>query len=47
MLVDVNAGSAVRQTTLGELGELSYARIILSEFIYNRGAEIFGETESR
>jgi CRP/FNR family nitrogen fixation transcriptional regulator len=46
MLVNINAASASRQSTLGELGELSRARIILSEFKYNRGAEIYGEAES-
>src|SRR6185437_17102423 len=30
---------------LGELGSLSQAEIILSEFKYRRGAEIFGESE--
>ena len=28
-----------------ELGELSRARVILSEFKYNKGTEIFGEAE--
>jgi CRP/FNR family transcriptional regulator, nitrogen fixation regulation protein len=46
MLVNINAASAGRQSALGELGELSRARIILSEFKYNRGAEIYGEAES-
>jgi CRP/FNR family transcriptional regulator, nitrogen fixation regulation protein len=46
MLVNINAASASRQSALGELGELSRARIILSEFKYNRGAEIYGEAES-
>src|SRR6185437_10713728 len=30
---------------LGELGSLSQAEIVLSEFKYRRGAEIFGEAE--
>jgi CRP/FNR family nitrogen fixation transcriptional regulator len=46
MLVNINAASAARQSALGELGELSRARVILSEFKYNRGAEIYGEAES-
>jgi CRP/FNR family transcriptional regulator, nitrogen fixation regulation protein len=46
MLVNINAASAGRQSALGELGELSRARVILSEFKYNRGAEIYGEAES-
>jgi CRP/FNR family transcriptional regulator, nitrogen fixation regulation protein len=46
MLVNINAASAGRQSALGELGELSRARIILSEFKYNRGAEIYGEAEA-
>jgi CRP/FNR family nitrogen fixation transcriptional regulator len=45
MLVNINAASAARQSGLGELGELSRARVILSEFKYNRGAEIYGEAE--
>jgi CRP/FNR family transcriptional regulator, nitrogen fixation regulation protein len=45
MLVNINAASARRQSALSELGELSRARVILSEFKYNRGAEIYGETE--
>ena len=45
MLVNVNAASAVRQSTLGQLGELSRARVILSEFKYNRAGEIYGEAE--
>jgi len=45
MLVNVNAASAGKQNALGELGELSRARVNLSEFRYNRSAEIYGETE--
>jgi CRP/FNR family nitrogen fixation transcriptional regulator len=45
MLVNINAASAGRQSALGELGELSRARVILSEFKYNRGTEIYGEAE--
>src|SRR5580692_9189893 len=45
MLVNINAASAGRQNTLGQLGELSRARVILSEFKYNRHAEIYGEAE--
>jgi CRP/FNR family nitrogen fixation transcriptional regulator len=45
MLVNLNAGSANRPRFLGELGSLSRTEIILSEFKYSRGAEIFGEDE--
>src|SRR5580692_208888 len=45
MLVNINAASAGRQSALGELGELSRARVTLSQFKYNRGSEIYGETE--
>src|SRR5580692_9784014 len=45
MLVNINAASAGKQSALGELGELSRSRVILSEFKYNRGTEIFGEAE--
>jgi CRP/FNR family nitrogen fixation transcriptional regulator len=45
MLVNINAASAGRQSALGELGELSRARVNLSEFKYNRGGEIYGEAE--
>ena len=45
MLVNMNAASAGRQSALGELGELSRARVILSEFKYNRATEIYGEAE--
>jgi CRP/FNR family nitrogen fixation transcriptional regulator len=45
MLVNINAASAGRQSTLGQLGELSRARVILSEYKYNRAAEIYGEAE--
>jgi CRP/FNR family transcriptional regulator, nitrogen fixation regulation protein len=46
VLININAASAARQCALGELGGLSRARINLSEFKYNRGAEIYGEAES-
>src|SRR5580700_4397454 len=45
MLVNINAASAGRQSARGGLGELSRARVILSEFKYNGGAVIYGETE--
>ena len=45
MFVNVNANSANRQKFTGELGGLARAEVILSEFKYNRGAEIFGEAE--
>jgi len=43
--VNINAASAGRQSARGELGELSRTRVILSEFKYSRGAEIYRETE--
>src|SRR5215212_3324321 len=45
MLINVNAASYGKQNALGELGELSRARVNLSEFRYNRSAEIYGEAE--
>ena len=45
MFVNVNANPASRQKFTGELGGLARAEIILSEFKYNHGAEIFGEAE--
>ena len=45
MFVNVNAHPGSRPRVLGELGELSRARAILSEFKYDKGTEIYGETE--
>jgi CRP/FNR family nitrogen fixation transcriptional regulator len=45
MFVNLNTGPANRPRFLGELGSLSQNEIILSEFKYRRGAEIFGEAE--
>jgi CRP/FNR family nitrogen fixation transcriptional regulator len=45
MFVSVSGASASRPRFLGELGDLSQNEIILSEFKYRRGAEIFGEAE--
>jgi CRP/FNR family transcriptional regulator, nitrogen fixation regulation protein len=45
MFVNFNAGPANGPRFLGELGKLSQNEIILSEFKYRRGAEIFGEAE--
>src|SRR6266550_5740804 len=45
MFVNVNANPGSRPRALGELGELSRARVFLSEFKYNKGTEIFGEAE--
>jgi CRP/FNR family nitrogen fixation transcriptional regulator len=45
MFVNLNNGPANRPRFLGELGNLSQNEIILSEFKYRRGAEIFGEAE--
>ncbi len=45
MFVNVSAHPGSKPKPLGQLGELSRARVIPSEFKYNRGTEIFGETE--
>jgi CRP/FNR family transcriptional regulator, nitrogen fixation regulation protein len=45
MFVNLNGSPASRPRFLGELGALSEADVLLSEFKYNRGAEIFGEAE--
>ena len=45
MFVNNNANPASRPRFLGELGRLSRADVVLSEFKYNRGEEIFGESE--
>jgi CRP/FNR family nitrogen fixation transcriptional regulator len=45
MFINVNAHPSTRPKALGELGELSRARIVLSEFKYDRGAEIYGQAE--
>src|ERR1700742_45108 len=45
MFVSVSGATAHRPRFLGELGNLSQNDIILSEFKYRRGAEIFGEAE--
>src|SRR6201987_4075364 len=44
MFVNAGGGSG-RPRFLGELGSLAQNEIILSEFKYRRGAEIFGEAE--
>lgn len=45
MFININAHPSTRPKALGELGELSRARIVLSEFKYDRGAEIYGQAE--
>jgi CRP/FNR family nitrogen fixation transcriptional regulator len=45
MFVNLNANPSNRPRFLGELGALSQAEIVLSEFKYRRGAEVFGEAE--
>jgi CRP/FNR family transcriptional regulator, nitrogen fixation regulation protein len=45
MFVNINANPATKPRFVGELGGLPRAEVILSEFKYNRGAEIFGEAE--
>jgi CRP/FNR family nitrogen fixation transcriptional regulator len=45
MFVNLNVNPSGRPRFLGELGKLSQAEVLLSEFKYNRGIEIFGEAE--
>ena len=45
MFVNLNGNPASRPRFIGELGALSQSDILLSEFKYNRGGEIFGEAE--
>jgi CRP/FNR family nitrogen fixation transcriptional regulator len=45
MFVNLSSSPASRPRFLGELGSLPENEIILSEFKYRRGAEIFGEAE--
>ncbi len=45
MFVNVNAHPGSRPKALGELGDLSRARIVPSEFRYEKGTEIYGEAE--
>ena len=45
MFVNVNAHPGSKPKALGELGQLSRARVILSEFRFDRGTEIYGQAE--
>src|SRR5215475_6207983 len=45
MFINLNGSPTHRPRFLGELGSLSQTEVILSEFKYRRGAEIFGEAE--
>jgi CRP/FNR family nitrogen fixation transcriptional regulator len=45
MFVNVNAHPGSQPKISGQLGELSRARVALSEFKYVRGTEIYGEAE--
>src|SRR6185312_1636062 len=45
MFVNLNVNPAGRPRFLGELAALAQAEVLLSEFKYNRGGEIFGEAE--
>src|SRR6185312_16732505 len=45
MFVNLNINPAGRLRFLGELTALAETDVLLSEFKYNRGAEIFGEAE--
>jgi CRP/FNR family transcriptional regulator, nitrogen fixation regulation protein len=45
MFTNLNTNPNQRPRLLGELGALSHTKVSSSEFRYNRGTEIFGETE--
>jgi CRP/FNR family transcriptional regulator, nitrogen fixation regulation protein len=45
MFVNFNSNRAHKARFLGELGNLPQSEIILNEFKYRRGSEIFGEAE--
>lgn len=45
MFVNINAHPGSQPKVLGELGQLSRSRVILSEFRYDSGTEIFGQAE--
>src|SRR5215212_4572506 len=45
MFLNVNAHPGSKLKAFGELGQLSRARVILSEFKYDKGTEIYGEAE--
>ena len=45
MFTNLNADPSKKPRFLGELGDLSHAKVSSGEFKYRRGAEIFGEQE--
>jgi CRP/FNR family nitrogen fixation transcriptional regulator len=45
MFTNLNTDPNQRPRLLGDLGALSHTKVSSSEFRYNRGTEIFGETE--
>ncbi len=45
MFINVNSHPGSQPKALGGLGQLSRARVILSEFKYERGSEIYGQDE--
>src|SRR5436190_20267968 len=45
MFTNLNTDPEKRPRLLGELGDLSHAKISSSEFKYRRGSEIFGQAE--
>jgi CRP/FNR family nitrogen fixation transcriptional regulator len=45
MLINVSSHPGSQPKALGGLGQLSRARVILSEFKYDRGTEIYGQAE--
>jgi CRP/FNR family transcriptional regulator, nitrogen fixation regulation protein len=45
MFKNLNTDADKKPRFLGELGDLSYAKVCSSDFKYKRNAEIFGEAE--
>ena len=45
MFANLNADPSKKPRFLGELGDLSYAKVSSGEFKYRKGTEIFGEQE--
>ena len=45
MFTNLNTDPKNKPRLLGELGDLSHAKVSASEFNYSKGTEIFGEAE--
>jgi len=45
MFTNLNTDPNKRPRLLGELGDLSHAKVSSSEFMYRKGTEIFGQAE--